>query len=80
MKINWKVRIKSKTFWLAMIPILLVLIQQVLSWFGIGFTKELVENEAMQFINTLFLLLGILGIVNDPTAPGISDSQKTLDK
>lgn len=80
MKINWKVRIKSKTFWLAMIPILLVLIQQVLSWFGIGFAKELVENEAMQFINTLFLLLGILGIVNDPTAPGISDSQKTLDK
>ena len=80
MKINWKVRIKSKAFWLAMIPILLVLIQQVLSWFGIGFAKELVENEAMQFINTLFLLLGILGIVNDPTAPGISDSQKTLDK
>ena len=79
-KINWKVRIKSKAFWLAMIPILLVLIQQVLSWFGIGFAKELVENEAMQFINTLFLLLGILGIVNDPTAPGISDSQKTLDK
>ena len=80
MKINWKVRIKSKAFWLAMIPILLVLIQQVLSLFGIGFAKELVENEAMQFINTLFLLLGILGIVNDPTVPGISDSQKTLDK
>ena len=80
MKINWKVRIKSKAFWLAMIPILLVLIQQVLSWFGIGFAKELVENEAMQFINTLFLLLGILVIVNDPTVPGISDSQKTLDK
>lgn len=79
-KINWKVRIKSKAFWLAMIPILLVLIQQVLSWFGIGFAKELVENEAMQFINTLFLLLGILVIVNDPTVPGISDSQKTLDK
>ncbi len=80
MKINWKVRVKSKTFWLAMIPILLVLIQQVLSWFGIEFAKELIENEAMQFVNTAFLLLGILGIVNDPTVPGIADSQNTLNK
>lgn len=80
MKINWKVRVKSKTFWLAMIPILLVLIQQILSWFGIEFAKELIENEAMQFVNTAFLLLGILGIVNDPTVPGIADSQNTLNK
>ncbi|MDT1946071.1 phage holin [Carnobacterium maltaromaticum] len=79
MKINWKVRIKSKTFWLSLIPILLVLIQQISSWFGIEFAKELIENEAMKFVNTLFLLLGIVGIVNDPTVPGISDSQKTLN-
>lgn len=80
MKINWEVRIKSKTFWLSLIPILLVLIQQVLSWFGIEFAKELIENEVMQFVNTLFLLLGILGIVNDPTVPGITDSERTLKK
>lgn len=80
MKINWEVRIKSKTFWLSLIPILLVLIQQVSSWFGIEFAKELVENEVMQFVNTLFLLLGILGIVNDPTVPGITDSERTLKK
>ncbi|MBC9808760.1 phage holin [Carnobacterium maltaromaticum] len=80
MKINWEVRIKSKTFWLSLIPILLVLIQQVSSWFGIEFAKELIENEVMQFVNTLFLLLGILGIVNDPTVPGITDSERTLRK
>lgn len=80
MKVNWKVRFKSKAFWLAMIPLLLVLIQQVLSWFQIEFTKELIENEVMQFINTVFLLLGILGIVNDPTVPGIADSERTLKK
>ncbi|CCO12695.2 phage holin [Carnobacterium maltaromaticum] len=80
MKINWEVRIKSKTFWLSLIPILLVLIQQVSSWFGIEFAKELIENEVMQFVNTLFLLLGILGIVNDPTVPGITDSERTLKK
>ncbi len=80
MKVNWKVRFKSKAFWLAMIPLLLVLIQQVLSWFQIQFAKELIENKVMQFINTLFLLLGILGIVNDPTVPGITDSERTLKK
>lgn len=80
MKINWEVRIKSKTFWLSLIPILLVLIQQVSSWFGIEFAKELIENEVMQFVNTLFLLLGILGIVNDPTVPGITDSERILRK
>lgn len=66
MKVNWRIRFKSKAFWVAMIPLLLVLIQQVLSWFQIEFAKELIENEVMQFINTLFLLLGIFGIVNDP--------------
>ena len=80
MNVNWKVRFKSKAFWLSMIPLVLVLIQQVLSWFQIEFAKELIENEAMQFINTLFLLLGILGIVNDPTVPGIGDSERTLSK
>ena len=45
-----------------------------------GFAKELIENEVMQFVNTLFLLLGILGIVNDPTVPGITDSERTLKK
>lgn len=80
MNVNWKVRFKSKAFWLSMIPLVLVLIQQVLSWFQIEFAKELIENEVMQFVNTLFLLLGILGIVNDPTVPGIGDSERTLNK
>lgn len=80
MKINWKVRFKSKAFWVAMIPLLLVLIQQFLSWFQIEFAKDLIENEAMQFLNTIFLLLGILGIVNDPTVPSLNDSEKTLNQ
>ncbi|MCM8875891.1 phage holin, partial [Listeria monocytogenes] len=30
MKINWKVRMKSKVFWVSVIPLILVLVQQVL--------------------------------------------------
>ncbi|WP_409043247.1 phage holin [Latilactobacillus sakei] len=78
--INWQARFKSKVFWVALTPIVLVLVQQVLSWFGIDFAKELIENQAMQFINSVFLLLGILGVVNDPTTSGVSDSQSVLDR
>ena len=33
-KINWKVRIKNKAFWLALIPAVLLLIQVIASVFG----------------------------------------------
>ena len=33
--INWKVRIKNKMFWLALIPAALLLVQTVCSVFGI---------------------------------------------
>ncbi|MGL9899292.1 phage holin [Enterococcus sp. MSG3287] len=33
-KINWKVRIQSKTFWLAMLPALFLLIQTIGAPFG----------------------------------------------
>ena len=32
--INWKVRIKNKLFWLAIIPAILLLVQTVASIFG----------------------------------------------
>lgn len=80
MKIDWQARLKSKTFWVALTSIVLVLTQQVLSWFGIEFAKELIENQAIQFINTVFLLLGILGVINDPTTLGISDSERVLNR
>ena len=35
MNINWKVRLKSKTFWLAMIPALLLLVQVVAAVSGL---------------------------------------------
>ena len=39
--INWKVRLASKTFWLALIPALLLLVQAIAAAFG--FTLELEE-------------------------------------
>lgn len=78
MKINWIVRIKSKSFWLAIIPAVLLLIQVVAAVFG--FTLDLGDlgNKLLAVINAAFAVLAILGIVVDPTTQGVGDSQQAL--
>jgi phi LC3 family holin len=72
--INWKVRLKNKSFWVALIPALLLLIQTVAYIFG--FTLDLSElgDKILAAVNALFAVLAILGIVTDPTTKGVSDS------
>lgn len=74
MGINWKVRIKNKNFWITFIPATLLLIQVVASVFN--FTLDLGElgNKLLAVVNAAFSVLTILGIVNDPTTAGMSDS------
>ncbi|WP_077297508.1 phage holin [Virgibacillus pantothenticus] len=79
MKINWKVRAKKKSFWLALVPAIVLLIQIVGNWFGYDIAAELINAEAAKFINALFAVLVILGIVNDPTTSGLSDSKRALN-
>lgn len=76
--INWKVRIKNKAFWLALIPALLLLIQAVAYVFG--FTLDLSEmgDKLLAVVNALFTVLAILGVVTDPTTAGVSDSAQAL--
>ncbi|EAD8851614.1 phage holin [Listeria monocytogenes] len=80
MKINWKVRMKSKVFWVSVIPLILVLVQQLLGWFGVTLPVDTINKEALDMINSVFLLLGVLGVVNDPTTQGTSDSELVLNK
>lgn len=77
-KINWLVRIKNKTFWIALIPALLLLIQVVAAVFG--YTLDLGElgNQLLAVVNALFAVLSILGIVVDPTTAGVTDSKQAL--
>ncbi|MBC1459662.1 phage holin [Listeria welshimeri] len=75
MKINWRVRIKSKVFWVSVIPLVLVLVQQVLGWFSVTIPADTINREALDMINSVFLLLGVLGVVNDPTTKGVNDSE-----
>ena len=78
MKINWKVRINNKAFWVAIIPATLLLIQAVASVFG--FTLDLGDlgNKLLVVVEAVFVVLAILGVVTDPTTAGISDSEQAL--
>ena len=74
--INWKVRIKNKSFWIALIPAVLLLVQVIAAVFG--YTLDLGElgDKLLAVVNALFAVLTILGIVTDPTTAG--DSKQAL--
>lgn len=75
---NWKVRIKNKTFWLTVIPAVLLLIQVVAAVFGYTLDFGDLGNKLLAVVNAVFALLAILGIVNDPTTAGVADSTQAL--
>lgn len=78
MTINWEVRVKNKTFWLTIIPAVLLLVQVVAAVFG--FTLDLGDlgNRLIDVVNAVFAVLVILGVVNDPTTTGVGDSLQAL--
>lgn len=78
MEINWRVRIKNKTFWLAIIPACLLFIQWILSLFGVPFDATTWSAKLVEGVDLFFLILVIIGVVADPTTDGIGDSQQAL--
>ena len=79
MKINWKVRIKNKMFWLSIIPAVLLLIQTVAAPFGYKFDFGVLNQQLAEIINAAFVVLAILGVVVDPTTHGVNDSANALN-
>lgn len=78
MKINWKVRLKNKNFWLAAIPAVLLLAQAVASVFGYTLYIGGIGDRMVTVVNCAFTVLAILGIVVDPTTQGVSDSEQAM--
>lgn len=75
---NWVVRFKNKTFWLNLIPAVLLLIQTVAAVFGFTLDFGELGNQLKAVVNSLFAVLMIVGIVNDPTTKGLRDSKQAL--
>lgn len=77
--INWTVRIKNKTFWLAVIPAVLLLVQTVAAVFGYTLDLGDIGNKLIAVVNAAFGVLVVLGVVVDPTTAGVSDSNRAMN-
>ena len=65
---NWKSRIRNKTFWVALTSAIVLLTQQL----GLNIFPDNIGD----IINTLLLIFTILGVIVDPTTPSILDEEK----
>lgn len=78
MKINWKVRVNNKVFWITMIPAILLFIQAVASVFGLNLDLGELGGKLLNVVETAFVILTILGVVTDHTTKGVGDSENAL--
>ena len=76
MKINWKVRLQHKQFWVSLIALLIVLANQIAGIFNVDITIYNAQITAIS--ETVLSILGLLGIIIDPTTKGASDSEQAL--
>ena len=82
MMVNGLVRFKNKNFWISFIPAVLLLVQVIAALFGFELQLGDLGDKLLAVVNALFDVLALLGIVNDPTTAGMSDSTlaMTYDK
>ena len=68
--INFKLRLQNKATLVALISAVFLMLQQ----FGLEIPANIQEG-----VNTLVVILVILGPVPDPTTKGVSDSERALN-
>lgn len=74
---DWKTRIRSKAFWITLIPAVIVLIQVVGNIFGLDLSNLTgLSQQLIDVVNAVFVVLSILGVVIDPTTKGIRDNKE----
>lgn len=76
--INWKVRVKNRMFWLAVIPAALFFVQSAAAVLGFSLDFSVLGERLGALVEALFAVLAILGIVADPTTEGLQDSRLAL--
>lgn len=81
--INWKVRLRNRNWVIGFISQIMIIAQMVLAClnsFGIIDFQltDAIQNGVLTFVNVFFVLLSLLGIVQDPTTKGFGDSERAL--
>lgn len=72
-----KKRMKNKIFWVALVSACILAIQKIAALFGVQLDLSGTESSIMDLLDTIFVILTILGVAIDPTTPGITDGYGT---
>lgn len=76
MQINWKVRFQNKTFLTGLISLVVVFIYDLLQLLEI--VPAVTQSAVMQVAEGILTILGMVGVIADPTTAGLSDSQQVM--
>lgn len=78
--INWKVRVKKKSFWVAIVSAVALFINNIANAFGLDYSTQV--QTGVDIVSAILTLLAGLGIITDMTTKGIGDSEiaQTYDK
>ena len=76
MKINWKVRLRNKTWLTAIIALIVSFVYDLLASFDV--VPAVGEDWVLSIAQTVLTLLTMLGVVIDPTTPGAGDSERAM--
>lgn len=76
--VNWKVRIRNKSFWVTLVPAIALFAQALAACFNIRLDLGEQTDKILAVVNTLFVVLGVIGVVNDPTTFGFNDSDRAM--
>lgn len=74
--INWKIRIRNKMFWMGLTGTIIPLVYLILDTFNI--VPNITQNTVMDMVVMLISILGVLGVIHDPTTKGLRDSERAL--
>ncbi len=74
--INWAVRFKNKQWVMSLISLIVVFIYNLLNLFGISPVVE--QSTILKLAEIILLILGSIGVIQDPTTHGLGDSQRAL--
>ena len=76
MKINWKVRLRNKTWLASVLALIVSFAYDLLAMLDV--VPPLSEDWLMSLIQTILTLLTALGVVIDPTTDGAADSDRAM--
>lgn len=83
MNINWKVRVKNPVWW---VQVGIAIVTPILAYIGLGVSDltswGIVWDMIVEAVGNPYLLgliaVSVWNTLNDPTTPGISDSERAL--